>query len=59
MAATLANQTYKFGDRIEIVNDYGQTGVAAVIRQDGKLLTVDYLGCMHEFPTSRVQRRIL
>jgi hypothetical protein len=45
---------FEFGDEIRIVNDYNQTGTATVIRQDGDTLTVDYLGCMHEFDVSRV-----
>lgn len=41
--------TYAFGDEVTFTNRWGQDNQhAVVIRQDGNVLTVDYLGCMHE-----------
>ncbi len=50
-----ATATYDFGDEITFTNNWGQRSCfARVIRQDGDLLTIDYLGCQHEITLSQL-----
>lgn len=46
-------KTWKFGQRVNFTNTYGQPATARAIAQDGETLTVDYLGCQHEISIKR------
>jgi hypothetical protein len=46
-----------FGDQVLFTNSWGQERqLATIIRQDGDILTVDYLNCQHEINTSAVTK---